>query len=149
MEVIDVLILALRLVLVALVYAFLVYVLNIASRGLRPAPVAATTSTRNGRERLRLVVVEPGASRLEAGQVLDVEDGTTLGRAQRAGIVVEDPSVSAEHARLSRVGRAWVVADLNSTNGTRVNQAPVSGSTSLTDGDELVIGVVRLQVVAR
>jgi pSer/pThr/pTyr-binding forkhead associated (FHA) protein len=98
---------------------------------------------------LRLVVLEPGASRLQAGQSVDVDDGTTLGRAARADVVVADPSVSAEHARVTRVGRAWVVTDLGSTNGTRVNEAPVSGKTSLANGDVLEIGRVRLQVVAR
>ena len=149
MDVVDLVILALRLLLVALLYAFLVLVLRVAVRGLRPKPEAATTVSRNGHAPLKLVVLEPGASRLQAGQVLELEDGATLGRAQRAGLVVDDPSVSGEHARLNRVGRAWVVADLGSTNGTRVNQARISGRSSLTDGDVLTIGMVRLQVVAR
>jgi pSer/pThr/pTyr-binding forkhead associated (FHA) protein len=144
-DVIDLAILALRLVIVALLYAFLVIVLRSAARGLQ----FATQSSRSERAPLRLVVLEPGASSLQAGQVVDVEDGTTLGRAQRADLVVEDPSVSGEHARLSRVGRAWVVADLGSTNGTHVNQSRVSGKTSLAEGDVLAIGMVRLQVVAR
>jgi pSer/pThr/pTyr-binding forkhead associated (FHA) protein len=63
--------------------------------------------------------------------------------------VLADPSVSAEHARLTRVGHAWVVTDLGSTNGTRVNEAQVSGKASLASGDVLAIGHVRLQVVAR
>jgi pSer/pThr/pTyr-binding forkhead associated (FHA) protein len=145
-DVLDLAILALRLLVVALLYVFLVIVLRTAARGLRPS---ATAAVRSAMPPLRLVVLEPGSSRLQAGQSVDVDDGTTLGRAARADVVVADPSVSAEHARVTRVGRAWVVTDLGSTNGTRVNEAPVSGKTSLANGDVLEIGRVRLQVVAR
>jgi hypothetical protein len=147
MDALDLAMLALRLLLVALLYAFLVIVLRTAARGLQPS--ANSRSGSGSLDRLRLVVLEPGASSLQAGQIVDVADGTTLGRARRADVVVADPSVSAEHVRLSRVGRAWVVADLGSTNGTQVNEARVSGKASLADGDVLAIGMVRLQVVAR
>jgi predicted component of type VI protein secretion system len=138
MDPIDVLILVLRLVLVTLLYVFLVAVLRQAAAGLRE-PAA---------ERLKLVVVEPGGSDLAAGQVVDIATGSTLGRAQRANVVVADPSVSGEHARLERVGRSWVVTDLGSTNGTRVNQTRVGSKTPIADGDVLALGAVQLRVMA-
>jgi pSer/pThr/pTyr-binding forkhead associated (FHA) protein len=145
-DVLDLAVLALRLLMVALLYAFLVVVLRGAARGLSRS---ATTAVSSAAPVLQLVVLEPGASSLQAGQRVDVDDGTTLGRAARADVVLADPSVSAEHARLTRVGHAWVVTDLGSTNGTRVNEAQVSGKASLANGDVLAIGHVRLQVVAR
>jgi pSer/pThr/pTyr-binding forkhead associated (FHA) protein len=57
--------------------------------------------------------------------------------------------VSAEHARVFRVGRAWVVTDLGSTNGTRVNETAVNGEMPLAATDVLTLGSVRLQVVTR
>jgi pSer/pThr/pTyr-binding forkhead associated (FHA) protein len=47
------------------------------------------------------------------------------------------------------VGRAWLVTDLGSTNGTRVNDVDVNASAPLADGDVLTLGGVRLQVRAR
>jgi pSer/pThr/pTyr-binding forkhead associated (FHA) protein len=141
----DLVILALRIVMVALLYFFLVLVLRMANQGLRP-PVTASRRSQN--QHMTLLVLEPGHSNLTAGQVIEVGDGTTLGRAERADVVLADAAVSSAHARLNRVGRAWVVTDLESTNGTRVNETRVNGNTPLTDGDVLALGTVRLQVRA-
>ena len=83
---------------------------------------------------------------MAAGQVIEVRDGATLGRAERAELVVADSAVSAEHARVSRIGRDWVVLDLDSTNGTLLNDARVAGQTRLNHGDVLALGGVRLKV---
>lgn len=152
----DIVILVLRILLVACLYAFLVIVLRLASRSLRTAtaitpsaappmdvrrPVAQSAS-------LRLVVIEPGASDLKAGQAFDVKQGALLGRAQRADVVLSDAAVSSEHARVQRAGRGWVLTDLGSTNGTRLNGAtvPANGQVGITAGDIVALGPVQLQV---
>ncbi len=145
MDAIDLVILALRLVFVALLYVFLVVVLRFATRGLRqsaPAP-------RRAQSALRLRVLEPGATDLAPGELIAVPDGATLGRDDRADLVLADTAVSAEHARLSRAGRSWTVTDLGSTNGTRLNDALVRDQAQLAEGDVLTLGTVRLQVVTR
>jgi hypothetical protein len=144
-DAIDLLILALRLVFVALLYVFLVLVLRLSVRALREP---ATTSAR-GRERLELVVVDPGASALSAGAVIAVDDGSTFGRSEGADVLVSDIAVSGAHARIERVGRRWMVRDLGSTNGTRVNDARIEPRGALREGDVLSIGTVRLQVKPR
>lgn len=147
MDWLDVVILTLRIALVALLYLFLVLVMRTARRGL-VQPVADTSRSSGPSEapRLKLVVVDPGASGLDPGQVVEVDDGVTLGRTERADLVLGDPTVSSEHARVNRVGRAWVVIDLGSTNGTSVNSMRISGSAPLAEGDELAVGGVRLRV---
>jgi pSer/pThr/pTyr-binding forkhead associated (FHA) protein len=138
-DALDILILALRLVFVALLYLFVVVVLRTALRATRPtAP-----------QRLALRVLDPGSSSLHSGEVLDVSAGTTFGRGGQADLVLADTAVSAEHARVDRIGRRWVVTDLGSTNGTRVNDAAVQGQTPLAEGDVLTIGTLRFEVVAR
>ena len=145
MDLVDLVILALRIVMVALLYLFLVLVLRTAAGSLGHS---ATHSRRSAPQALRLVVLEPGGSDLSAGQVMQLEAAATLGRSEHADLVLADPAVSGEHARLERVGRAWVITDLGSTNGTRLNDARVDGRTPLTDGDVLALGTVRLQVLA-
>ena len=146
MDVVDLLILALRLLFVVLLYLFLFAVLRLAISGLR-APAAAAQP--EAAQRLRLQVIEPGDSGLSSGQILEVGDGMTLGRGGRADMVLGDTAISAEHAQVSRVGRKWVVTDLGSTNGTRLNDALVNGRAASAEGDVLGLGTVRLQVLPR
>ena len=145
-DLLDWMILALRIALVGLLYLFLFLVMRVAIRGLRQSPAAARREWAGG---LRLLVLDPADSKLAPGEVIEIAEGGVLGRTERADVVIADPTVSSEHARVSRVGRAWVVADLGSTNGTRVNDRVIDRETSLAAGDELALGSVRLRVVAR
>ena len=61
--------------------------------------------------------------------------GATIGRDVNNAIVVEDQFVSAGHAILTFRGRVWYIEDLESTNGTFVNGAPVTEVTPLGYGD--------------
>ena len=141
MDLLDLAILALRILLVALLYLFLGLVLRFASRSLRPESAP--------RPELRLEVLDAGSAALAPGAVIDVADGAVLGRAEQADLVVSDATVSVEHARVRRVGRVWVITDLGSTNGTQINDSPVNGETPIAAGDVLRLGNVRLKVVAR
>ena len=48
--------------------------------------------------------------------------GATLGRSRECEIVIDDANVSRQHAELRPRGGAWVISDLGSTNGTRVER---------------------------
>jgi pSer/pThr/pTyr-binding forkhead associated (FHA) protein len=49
--------------------------------------------------------------------------------------------VSRVHAEIRSEGDQWVIVDLDSTNGTRVNGAPVT-SAPLRSGDRIRLGEV-------
>ena len=66
--------------------------------------------------------------------------GATLGRSRECEIVVEDPNVSRQHAELRPRGGAWVISDLGSTNGTRVNGRTINGPEVVRPGDEIEVG---------
>src|SRR5512136_115154 len=66
----------------------------------------------------------------------------TIGRAVECDIVITSKRVSREHARLRRTGRHVLLEDLNSTNGTFLNDERVLASTELRDGDTIAIGDV-------
>ncbi|HKY83407.1 MAG TPA: FHA domain-containing protein [Anaerolineales bacterium] len=63
-----------------------------------------------------------------------------LGRAPDNAIRIEDPLVSAHHARISFAGGQWLVEDLGSRNGTRVNELPVDTPIALASGDIVHLG---------
>ena len=62
-----------------------------------------------------------------------------LGRGADCDIQVDRDSVSRRHARVFRNGESWSVEDLQSTNGSYVNDVPVTRSV-LRDADFLKIG---------
>lgn len=70
---------------------------------------------------------------------------TVIGRERsRAGVVLRDPNVSRAHAELSFDGRDWHITDLDSTNGTLVNDVDVHECV-LRDGDLITLGLVNLE----
>lgn len=86
---------------------------------------------------------------LEDGQRLPIgEEPILIGRLESCTIVVEDASVSRHHAEISRVGEAVVLADLDSTNGTRVNGLMVA-RYELCDGDQISVGATTFIFEAR
>jgi hypothetical protein len=61
----------------------------------------------------------------------------TLGRDPRNDIVIDHPQVSRRHARITRQSNAWVIEDLESTNGTFVNGTRVTEPRALIQGDTI------------
>ena len=55
------------------------------------------------------------------------KDVISIGRARDNEIVIENLSVSRNHARIRREGESFAIADLNSANGTFVNGVKISG----------------------
>ena len=68
-----------------------------------------------------------------------VGDELIIGRSSDADIQVDRDSVSRRHARLARGEDGWTIADLQSTNGTYVNNESVR-EQPLSDGDFIKIG---------
>lgn len=69
----------------------------------------------------------------------------TIGRhASNDVALADDAAVSRVHAVLELVGPTWVVRDLSSRNGTRVNGDLISGDRPLGSGDEVRVGAARL-----
>ena len=74
------------------------------------------------------------------GQTYAVDkDRFLLGRSKtQADLRLDDPNVSRQHAVIERVGAAWFVVDLGSTNGVIVGGERVA-RRSISDGDLIVI----------
>jgi len=68
-------------------------------------------------------------------------DIVMIGSAPTNQIVIDHPTVSAQHAVLLRTGGSYSLKDLNSTNGTRINGDFVTDA-ELKDGDTIRFGSV-------
>ncbi|CUH94218.1 hypothetical protein P22_0284 [Propionispora sp. 2/2-37] len=71
-----------------------------------------------------------------------IEDTLTIGRGEENHIVINQSVVSHEHACIARQNNKYWLADLNSTNGTLLNNQPVNEEILLQNGDIIRIGTV-------
>jgi len=69
------------------------------------------------------------------------EDIVTVGRVSDNVIQIEDASVSSHHAEIIATGKQYILKDLDSTNGTRVNDHSFTQGT-LHDGDHVRFGKI-------
>jgi hypothetical protein len=82
----------------------------------------------------------PGSLLLPTGDRVPLgEYVVSIGRANDCTIVLADPNVSRRHAEIRPSGDGFVVVDLGSTNGTKVNDARVA-EHQLREGDEVRFG---------
>ena len=73
-----------------------------------------------------------------AGQVLALSgENVILGRHPSCQIVLDNASVSRQHAQILVKHGIFMVEDLRSRNGTQVNKQSIRGRTELRDGDEI------------
>lgn len=63
----------------------------------------------------------------------------TIGRDGANDIVIDHPLASRRHARLERTEEGYAVRDLESTNGTFLNQERVEGLSHLHNQDQIII----------
>jgi pSer/pThr/pTyr-binding forkhead associated (FHA) protein len=138
----DVTILVLRIGLVAVLYFFLFQLLLVLWRDLRPqnvtapAPQPATGPA--------LSIIDPASSGRAAAETMLLRTVNSLGRGPQNSIVLNDVSVSADHALVSyRLGQWWV-EDVGSRNGTYLNDVRIDQPTVIHDGDVIRVGLVSL-----
>ena len=67
-------------------------------------------------------------------------DRFTIGRDASCDLAIADMTVSRQHAQLERTPDGWLLSDLESTNGTRVNGWRVRGQVPVKTGDLVSFG---------
>jgi pSer/pThr/pTyr-binding forkhead associated (FHA) protein len=81
-----------------------------------------------------MLVMADGGKQYQIGS-----ERAVIGRLSGSEVEIEDPGASRRHAEIRRQGEDFVVVDLGSTNGTLVNDNPIS-EARLEDGDRITIG---------
>jgi len=77
--------------------------------------------------------------------VYELQESCLIGRsAADCAIIVDDPTVSAQHARVSNTADGWVLEDLNSTNGVFVRGNRVD-FVNLIESERVSIGTHDLE----
>lgn len=83
--------------------------------------------------------------RAEGPQLLPLEgDKIVIGRDPEADVTLDDQEVSRLHAVVEHLASGWILRDLGSRNGTRLNSEPLLAEHALKPNDEVFIGASRL-----
>ena len=81
--------------------------------------------------------------------VLPREDRAfVIGRSPSCDFWIRDGTVSWRHAELRRCAAGWLLTDLASTNGTRVNGWRVDEASAVKPGDWVAFGRARFRIMA-
>jgi len=150
---------ALKFGFLAVLYLFLLWVVRSArrdmgpaspraARGAPPAGAAPDATGLHSASSLGSVDLAGRAPRLvvqrapghQPGMIYDLEGDIVLGRGERAEIRLQDPFASSRHARVYEQGNIVVIEDLQSTNGTYLNEELLQTPRPLHPGDRVRIG---------
>lgn len=71
----------------------------------------------------------------------------TIGRDSMNECLLDSGTVSQHHAKITNSNKQWWIEDLESTNGTFLNDSPVNTRTVITLNDEIRCGDVALLVI--
>jgi hypothetical protein len=95
---------------------------------------------------LAQIILREASLRVEAGfrpgrQVLLTQPETTIGRAESCDVgLFGDGAVEKLHARITRQGDRWLLADAGTATGTLLNGVPLLGPSYLNPGDRIQVG---------
>ena len=139
---------ALKFGFLAVLYLFLLWIARSALKDLRRTTSPPPDAT--GFHQLPGLAAQPGASDawlvaergggLDPGERFDLIGGLSIGRSGEADVRIDDRYASGLHARIFSRDRRTYVEDMNSTNGTLLNDATLVGEAELIDGDVVRIG---------
>ena len=136
----DILLLALRLLLAILLYAFLAAVLLMLWRDLRQAATSREVARPGG----RLILLHTEDEALAEGTTFPLQPITSIGRSPSNTLPIPDTYASAQHTLLTWREGQWWLEDQGSRNGTLLNGMRINSPTVVSSGD--VIGVGRTQL---
>jgi pSer/pThr/pTyr-binding forkhead associated (FHA) protein len=129
-----VLLLGLRVLAAAALYAFIGWTLYLLWRSLQQETVFLSSRKVTP---LNLIIQTSG----ESSQTLQFSQGDILiGRDPECEVILDDVAASARHARLAYHHNQWWLEDLQSTNGTKLNNETVQTATIVVNGDTIQCG---------
>ena len=134
-----IIVLILRIVMIAILYAFIIWIFVAIWKSLKLMSKSDTL----------LLVPEITLSCQFPDEISERSfrsSPISLGRDPNSDMVLDHPTVSANHSQIFFKSNQWWVQDNHSTNGTKVNQVMVEAPMVLTSGDEIHCGQLSITV---
>jgi len=113
------------------------------SRANAAAPLAPSFAQENSLTATRLVITSGAKQGLELSLP---PERLTIGRSAESGLVILDDYTSTHHAKLSLWKDGWVIQDLESTNGTFLDEVRVIVPTQVPINTPVKIGTTSFEL---
>lgn len=137
-------VLILRILMTVALYAFLFWAFSVIWRDLRHQTQSLSSALIPAIRFTSLDALSENELRFQKTEII-------LGREPGCTLPVLHETVSARHARFSYYQNQWWLEDLNSTNGTFLNDEKLTTRTVIVSGDEIRCGQVsyRIEIEAK
>ncbi|WP_291576462.1 FHA domain-containing protein [Clostridium sp. UBA4548] len=133
-----------NLVIIAIIYFIIIYALKIMYNDTKSVGKKKKKKTVD----FGLEVVDKGDNHnLRSGGVIPVNEVLTMGRNEDNMVVLEDRYVSSHHLKIYFRNTDYILEDLNSTNGTFVNEVRIKNKVTLNKGDKIRVGTSTFKVL--
>lgn len=93
------------------------------------------------------VIATMTEGKLRVGTIIPMKNITTLGRKEDNSIILNDKFISSNHARIYVKDNTIILEDLNSTNGTFVNEQKVTGKIRVGVNDSIRLGSTVFKII--
>ena len=133
------------IVFIIFLYGIIYYALKIMYKDVKTGGKKKNTAYT---KKFGIEVEDAGASEdLEVGTVILIRNEVTIGRKEDNSLILSEPFASGHHAKLYVKNNNLFIQDLNSTNGTFVNDERVEDKIKLDTDDRIKIGSAIFRVL--
>jgi pSer/pThr/pTyr-binding forkhead associated (FHA) protein len=135
----------LRFVIIGIVYIIIFFALRIMYKDIKSGGKKKTTHKKKA---FGLEVIKVGQNaNLKKGGIIPIQGELKIGRKNNNHLILEDQFVSGNHVRIFVKNTDYMIEDLGSTNGTRVNNQRLEERIILKVGDEVEVGSSVFKVI--
>lgn len=128
---------------VIIYYALKIMYKDVKNGGKKKRPAAMS------RGNYGLEIISSGSAKdLKDGSIIPLRSDVTIGRKSDNSIVVMDQHVSGHHAKILVRSNGLFLEDLNSTNGTFINDNKIRGKAKLSNKDRIKIGTAIFKILS-
>jgi len=134
-------------VFIVILYVIIYYALKIMYRDVKNGGKKRRAPVAKGNYGLEIIKSGNGKD-LKDGSIIPIRSDLTIGRKDDNSIVISDQHISGNHANIIVRNDSLFIEDLNSTNGTYLNEKKISGKMKLANKDEIKIGSTILKILS-
>ena len=134
-------------VFIVILYVIIYYALKIMYRDVKNGGKKRRVPVAKGNYGLEIINSGNGKD-LKDGSIIPIRSDLTIGRKDDNSIVISNQHVSGNHAKIILRNDTLFIEDLNSTNGTYLNEKKINGKIKLSNKDEIKIGSVVFKILS-